>query len=642
MKRLLILLLVLAGAVSAADLTPSIKTACGANSYTPGGGISIANARWYGEHYDIVCAIAGMDETYPKHIADSIKAGNPAAKLSYYTNLTSLGNRSDGAYVPWEYRAFTRHTDSAGVDIDDMFFHLGDSVIVQTLAGGTRTIPLDSLRTAGCDSCTRVSLRGWYNTSSSPYYLAGDGDWLCNYYSDIYKTMRRLTLQYIYQHQTTIFGVTLDTAIGYVWGDNWCPSYNPALIGYFLTGVSAGTYISASMDDDGVWDYLTTDVDFVERTAIQTNQYTYLSQEMVDATDSFQVGMEAVGAGGLIVNVSRPTLEWAYKLAHGGHPAGYSFENLGEGIVGNYYGDPYNTNWHSVIPVFDTTYKGDPTVMQLQEYRFKPAISDTLTATAGTDPGRCFRNSFASFLCLQYPDVSYFQFGRSDKDFWFSGQMADLGAPVTVRYDSTIVGGQIVFWRRYKKGLAFWRPKMTALADTTAAGAVSLTYADIGLGDTVLYKWGEHYGGTYKPLDTLNSADVISIKAQDGWVYLFSTTALTMPEIAFTPTSFTFTAVYGGARPANQILSISNSGIGDLNWTLTDDMPWLTMGTTSGTNTGSTTVGAWLSGLAVGSYYGTIVITAAGASNTPQGVPVTFTVTPAESPISSKHVRIRK
>ncbi|MHC4501162.1 MAG: choice-of-anchor Q domain-containing protein, partial [Planctomycetota bacterium] len=52
-------------------------------------------------------------------------------------------------------------------------------------------------------------------------------------------------------------------------------------------------------------------------------------------------------------------------------------------------------------------------------------------------------------------------------------------------------------------------------------------------------------------------------------------TAGLMPVIEASPTEFEFSANEGGPNPASQILSIRNSGLGTLNWEITEDCTWL-------------------------------------------------------------------
>jgi subtilisin family serine protease len=100
----------------------------------------------------------------------------------------------------------------------------------------------------------------------------------------------------------------------------------------------------------------------------------------------------------------------------------------------------------------------------------------------------------------------------------------------------------------------------------------------------------------------------------------------TQPTIGVNPTSLSFTATAGGSNPANQTISITNTGAGTLNWTATDNAPWLTVSPTSGTAPSTLTASVNISGLAAGTYNGTITISATGATNTPVNVPVTLTV----------------
>ncbi len=111
-------------------------------------------------------------------------------------------------------------------------------------------------------------------------------------------------------------------------------------------------------------------------------------------------------------------------------------------------------------------------------------------------------------------------------------------------------------------------------------------------------------------------------------VYNANTGAPTSPTIGVSPSSFSFTATAGGANPANQSLNISNTGGGTLNWTASSNQTWLSVSPTSGTAPSTTTVAVNITGLAAGTYNGTITVSATGATNTPVSVPVTLTVNP--------------
>ncbi|MBA7504694.1 hypothetical protein ES706_03348 [subsurface metagenome] len=101
------------------------------------------------------------------------------------------------------------------------------------------------------------------------------------------------------------------------------------------------------------------------------------------------------------------------------------------------------------------------------------------------------------------------------------------------------------------------------------------------------------------------------------------------PEISFSPESLTFTAGEGGSTPTDKTLEVWNSGIGTLNWSLSDDAAWLGENPTSGSSTGehdTVAVSVDITGMSAGDYSANITITAPGASNSPQTVPVSLYV----------------
>lgn len=111
-------------------------------------------------------------------------------------------------------------------------------------------------------------------------------------------------------------------------------------------------------------------------------------------------------------------------------------------------------------------------------------------------------------------------------------------------------------------------------------------------------------------------------------VYNGTTGGSPSPTIGVSPSSLSFTATAGGANPANQSISITNTGGGTLNWTASDNATWLTVSPASGTAPSTLTASVNITGLAAGTYNGTITITATGATNSPVSVPVTLTVNP--------------
>jgi hypothetical protein len=105
------------------------------------------------------------------------------------------------------------------------------------------------------------------------------------------------------------------------------------------------------------------------------------------------------------------------------------------------------------------------------------------------------------------------------------------------------------------------------------------------------------------------------------------------PALSVTPASLSFSAVAGGAAPASQQLTIANTGTGTLQWTASSAEPWLNEAPASGTGSGTVAVSVDTTGLAVGTYSGTVRVAAAGAQGSPRDIPVSLNVT-ASQPVT--------
>ena len=103
-------------------------------------------------------------------------------------------------------------------------------------------------------------------------------------------------------------------------------------------------------------------------------------------------------------------------------------------------------------------------------------------------------------------------------------------------------------------------------------------------------------------------------------------TAGLTPTIWLSPTSFRFCYRPGSTRNCVHLsgqLSITNVGSGTLNWEAKSNQSWLGVSPTSGTAPSpNVTVSVNLAGLPRGTYFGSITVSAVGASNSPQTVSV--------------------
>ena len=102
-------------------------------------------------------------------------------------------------------------------------------------------------------------------------------------------------------------------------------------------------------------------------------------------------------------------------------------------------------------------------------------------------------------------------------------------------------------------------------------------------------------------------------------------TSASLPTLTASPLSLSFTYQSGGATPATQNVNLTSSG-NALSYTAATSAAWLTV-TPSGTTPGSLSVSVNPTGLAVGTYTGSVTVNSSGASNSPQKIAVTLGVT---------------
>ncbi len=108
----------------------------------------------------------------------------------------------------------------------------------------------------------------------------------------------------------------------------------------------------------------------------------------------------------------------------------------------------------------------------------------------------------------------------------------------------------------------------------------------------------------------------------------------TVPVLRVTPTTLTL-GVSGSTVTASQAVSVSNAGVGTLNWTASSNAGWLTVSPASGSGAASVQITANKTGLASGTFNGIVTFVASGASLSPQQVAVSFTVPSTTPPAPS-------
>jgi len=138
------------------------------------------------------------------------------------------------------------------------------------------------------------------------------------------------------------------------------------------------------------------------------------------------------------------------------------------------------------------------------------------------------------------------------------------------------------------------------------------------------------------PAGTYNGNVIISIDGKRGKPQVTSVpvtlivtggTSAPTPSILFNPTSLSFSGTAGGTAPSAKSIMLTNPSGGTLNWNLTESAAWLGLNVTSGNTTteiDSISASVLTSGLAAGTYSTAVTVSAPGATNSPQTIPVTL------------------
>src|ERR1700676_1605976 len=103
-------------------------------------------------------------------------------------------------------------------------------------------------------------------------------------------------------------------------------------------------------------------------------------------------------------------------------------------------------------------------------------------------------------------------------------------------------------------------------------------------------------------------------------------------SLSVSPLTLSFNGISGSSNPPTQSVNVSNSGGGILTWTASARQPWIKLSSSSGTGGQTTMLGATLTGLAAGTYSGTVSFSAAGATPSVQTVQLTLVVTASTPP----------
>jgi hypothetical protein len=128
--------------------------------------------------------------------------------------------------------------------------------------------------------------------------------------------------------------------------------------------------------------------------------------------------------------------------------------------------------------------------------------------------------------------------------------------------------------------------------------------------------------GTYNATITVSSTNADNSPQAVAVAYNISEPS---PRISLNPTSLSFSAVRTGRFPASKTFSLTNTSVGTLNWSISDDAAWLNANPSSGSSNSATiTVAVNTTNLSTGPHNATITVSSSNADNSPQTVAVTY------------------
>ncbi len=158
-------------------------------------------------------------------------------------------------------------------------------------------------------------------------------------------------------------------------------------------------------------------------------------------------------------------------------------------------------------------------------------------------------------------------------------------------------------------------------ASGTTPGTLNITANPTGLA-----------AGSYTGNITVTSTGASNSPQTVPVTFVVSPAVVPNPQLTATPSSLAFAYQSGSGTLGSQTIAVTSSGSAISYTAAASGGTWLSVTPASGTTPGNLAVSVNPGTLAAGTYNGTITITSAGASNSPQTVPVTLVVTAAPPP----------
>ncbi|MFA5382523.1 MAG: hypothetical protein WC356_05100 [Candidatus Micrarchaeia archaeon] len=599
------------------------------------------NSLWMAQHYDCIINIGdskqSMDTIYltAKDSGKTMWIGPyqssqeiPVIAVLPYTSpyaarLLDTARNHYYIYAKW-------YMDSIGVSDESLVVHISDTHIsITQQTGGNRDFSLVGLNY----SETRFSYQNWYNTDADTFTYPNGCLWLAN------GKNTNTRKAYAYSYKRTFIEDSAKATIGGTPSGTW--HYNAFYMdNQYRDAGRLGSYYTIVSTAGG----LTTQMDWIEQTAIQTDsQMYYYDNSTLKIDSSIRQVLDSVCTAKSwppiygFANIVKNNPAHLGAVVSSGAVNAVSLENpidYAKGAI----------TWRNWLAMADTM-RAHPEVQIAWAIPYD-ILCDTSATNWRYDSSRIAYYHFAFYLSVMDTNSWFGAIRWNDTTKWrdiFEIDPQKAGPKATI-IDSVGTGGgayalkQYIIRRYFTLGASdttwvFYRTPNASTDNFTT------DFVTVPLGRNLYYI---NVNG-----DTAASySSSISLRPYEAWIGTNNGEGgPSSPTIQLSSSSFSFSGIVGGSNPANQTIGVNNIGGGTMPWTLVVDGAWLTALPASGTAPSTVTLSISTTGLTAGTYIGHVVIYATGATNTPQAATVTLTmtnpVTPTTKPSNLKNVHVK-